>query len=136
MNINHGIVALVIKDDKFLLLKDSRALMLDYWGPPHGRCEESDENEEETVKREVFEETNLNVDPQKKLWTTEADTKVKTVSFWLTDFVSGEVVIDSDESSEFGWFTVDEILNLKLYPGTKDFFNLVKNGLVVIDKIQ
>ena len=135
MNINHGIVALVIKDDKFLLLKDSRKLMLDYWGPPHGRCEESDESEEATVKREVFEETNLNVNPKKKLWTTEADTKVKTVSFWLTDFVSGEVVIDSDESSEFGWFTIDEILNLKLYPGTKDFFNLVKNGLVVIDKI-
>ena len=106
--------------------------MLDCWGPPHGRCEESDESEEDTVKREVFEETCLNVQPQKKLWTTEADTKVKTVSFWLTDFVSGEVAIDSEESSEFGWFTIDEILNLKLYPGTKDFFNLVKRGNIKI----
>jgi len=131
MKINHGIVALLIKDDKFLLLKDSRELMLDYWGPPHGRCEESDENEEETVKREVFEETNLNVSPQKKLWTTTADTKVKTVSFWLTEFISGEILIDKQESSEFGWFTIDEILNLKLYPGTKDFFNLVKNSSII-----
>jgi len=131
MKINHGIVALLIKDDKFLLLKDSRELMLDYWGPPHGRCEESDENEEETVKREVFEETNLNVSPQKKLWTTTADTKVKTVSFWLTEFISGEIVIDKQESSEFGWFSIDEILNLKLYPGTKDFFNLVKNSSII-----
>jgi len=132
METNHGVVALIIKDNKILFLKDSRDLMLDYWAPPHGRCEETDKNEEETVRREVFEETSLQVNPQRKLWTTKADTKVKTVSFWLAEFVSGEVAIDKQESSEFNWFSLDEILDLKLYPGTRDFFTLVKNGLIAI----
>ena len=132
MKTNHGIIAIIAKNNKFLLLKDSRELMLDCWGPPHGRCEESDANEEETVKREVFEETNLVIFPERKLWTTKADTKVDTVSFWLTSFISGDVEINIEESADFGWFTIDEALKLKLYPGTREFFNLVKDNSIII----
>lgn len=124
---SHGIVALVIKDDKFLLLKDTRKLMLGYWAPPHGRCKTSDSSEEEAVKREVYEETGLRVIPVKRAWTTEADTKVKTVSFWIVRYLKGEVKLDKRESSNFGWFTLEEALNLKLYPGTKKFLTLVKS---------
>jgi len=124
----HGVVVIIKQGDKILLLKDSRELMLGYWGPPHGRCEPTDNSEEETVVREVMEETNLKVKPIKKLWTTEADTKIKTVSFWEADLVGGEIKIDPSESSEYGWFTVDEALKLKLYPGTKNFLELVKDG--------
>jgi 8-oxo-dGTP pyrophosphatase MutT (NUDIX family) len=130
MTKDHGVVALIKRDEKFLLLKDSRELMLDYWGPPHGRCEEADEDEQASVRREVLEETGLQVNPQRKIWTTEADTKVKTVSFWLTEVVGGEIVIDKQESSEYGWFSLDEALNLKLYPGTKKFITLVKQGII------
>ncbi len=125
---SHGIVALVMKDNKFLLLKDARKLMLGFWAPPHGRCETSDSSEEEAVKREVFEETGLKIIPVKKVWNTEADTKVKTVSFWLVKYSKGEVLLDKRESSNFGWFTLNEALNLKLYPGTKKFLKLIKNG--------
>lgn len=127
----HGVVVIIKQDDKILFLKDSRKLMLGYWGPPHGRCEPTDSSEEETVVREVMEETNLRVKPVKKLWTTEADTKIKTVSFWEAELNDGEIKIDPAENSEYGWFTVDEALNLKLYPGTKKFLKLVKNGYKV-----
>ncbi len=129
---NHGVVILIRDKDKFLLLKDSRELMLDFWAPPHGRCEEADKNEQDTVKREALEETGLNTAPIKKVWTTEADTKIKTVSFWLADVIDGEICIDKNESSEYGWFTFEEALKLKLYPGTKRFFNLVKDGEISI----
>jgi len=124
---SHGIVALVMKDDKFLLLKDARKLMLGSWAPPHGRCKTSDSSEEEAVKREVFEETKIRIIPINKVWTTKADTKVKTVSFWLVKYSKGEVKLDEKESSNFGWFTLDEALNLKLYPGTKKLLTLVKS---------
>lgn len=124
----YGVVVIIKQEDKILLLKDSRDLMLGYWGPPHGRCEPTDNSEEETVVREVMEETNLRVKPIKKLWTTEADTKIKTVSFWEAELTGGEIKIDPSESSEYGWFTADEALKLKLYPGTKKFLELVKNG--------
>lgn len=123
-----GVVVIIKKGDKILLLKDSREPMLGYWGPPHGRCEPTDSSEEETVVREVLEETNLKVKPIKKLWTTEADTKIKIVSFWEAELNGGEIKIDPAESSEYRWFTVDEALKLKLYPGTKKFLELVKNG--------
>jgi len=129
---SHGVVVIIKKENKFLLLKDSRDLMLGSWGPPHGRCEPSDKTEEDAVVREVLEETNLQVKPLKKLWTTEADTKVKTVSFWEAELMGGELKVDPGESSEYGWFNVDEALELQLYPGTKKFLELVKDDYGIV----
>lgn len=129
---SHGIVAIVMKDKKFLLLEDARELMLGYWAPPHGRCNPTDLSEENCVIREVLEETNLNVKPIKKLWTTRADTKVKTVSFWLIEVLGGNIKIDKKETSNYGWFTLNEVLKLKLYPGTKKFFELIKKNEIQI----
>jgi 8-oxo-dGTP diphosphatase len=124
----HGIVALVrSEEDKFLLLKESRDLLNGAWAPPHGRCEVTDSSEEDGVIREVKEEVGLDVKPIKKLLTQPADTKVKTVSFWLVEVVGGELVIDPGEASESGWFSIDEALNMNLYPGTKVFFQKVKS---------
>ena len=39
-------------------------------------------------------------------------------------------VMLNEESSNFGWFTVEEALDLTLYPGTKIFFEKVKSGEV------
>lgn len=126
----HGIVALVRNQaGKFLLLEEARELMRDYWAPPHGRCETTDISEEQGVIREVKEETGLAVIPVKKVLTQPADTKVKTVSFWVVDSESDTPVVN-EESSSFGWFTVDEALRLPLYPGTKLFFEKVKSGEV------
>ncbi|HEY0965673.1 MAG TPA: NUDIX hydrolase [Candidatus Saccharimonadales bacterium] len=130
MNLSsHGIVALVRNDEgKFLLLEDSREQMLGYWAPPHGRCETTDISEEAGIVRETLEETGLAVKPVKKLLTQEADTKVKTVSFWLVELIGGALRIDESETSNYGWFSIDEALQIKLYPGTKIFFEKLKTG--------
>jgi len=129
---NHGTVAIVVEDGKFLLLEDSRAPMSGYWGPPHGRRNLTDVSEEECVIREVMEETNLNVRPIKKLWTTKADTKVDTISFWLVEVLGGNMKMDEKETRNYGWFTLDELLKLRLYPGAKRFFVLVKENRIQI----
>ena len=130
----HGIVALVRNNDgQFLLLKESRDLLNGAWAPPHGRCESSDMSEEDGVVREVKEETNLDVVPIKKLLTQPADTKVKTVSFWLVDVLGGDLIVDPGESSDSGWFGLEECLKQNLYPGTKIFFEKVKSGEIVLD---
>ena len=104
--------------------------MKGYWAPPHGRCDYRDSSEKECVKREVFEETKLKIKPLKKLWTTKADTKVKTVSFWLTEALAGKIEINKRESSRYKWFNLREVLKLKLYPGTKLFFKHLKDGKI------
>ena len=126
----HGIVALVRdKSGKFLLLEDSREPMRGFWAPPHGRCELTDNSEEDGVVREVKEETNISVRPIRKVLTQLADTKVRTVSFWIVDSGSDTPTLN-EESSSFGWFGLDELPNLNLYPGTRLFFEKVKSGEV------
>ena len=120
---SHGIVAVVRnQNNEFLLLEDNRVEMRGHWAPPHGRCEPSDMSEEAGVIRETLEETGLHVTPIKKVLTQTADTKVKTVSFWLVDTLSDEIKLDDEESSDYGWFTIEGALKLTLYPGTRLFF--------------
>jgi len=128
----HGVAVIISMNNKYLLLEDSRAPMKGKWGPPHGRCNKSDRTEEETVIREVFEETNFKVKPLKKLWTTKADAKTDTISFWLATIIDGQMRIDKRESSNHGWFTTKEALDLELYPATKNFFTLVKTEKIRI----
>jgi len=130
---SHGIVALVQNTEgKYLLLEDSREQMKGHWAPPHGRCEDTDETEANGVIREVLEETGLEVRPIRAVLTQPADTKVKTVSFWLVESVDDQGIVQlDDESSAYGWFTPDEALSgLLLYPGTKLFFEKVLAGEV------
>ncbi len=129
----HGIVALVRNSEgKFLLLEDARDEMLGHWAPPHGRCESSDESEAAGVIREVYEETRLHVRPIKTVLTQPADTKVKTVSFWLVECDDTGVELD-EESSDYGWFSSKEAIKLNLYPGTKIFFEKVMSGEISLD---
>lgn len=130
---SHGIVALVRdNNNKLLLLKDARVEMEGLWAPPHGRCENTDNTEQASVIREVKEETNLDVQPIRKILTQVADTKVNTVSFWLVKTLRGEITLD-DESSEYGWFTLDEAMELNLYPGTKKLFTKLSAGTIKLD---
>lgn len=78
------------------------------------------------------EETGLSAKPTRKLLTQSADTKIKTVSFWLVETNSPTVSLNH-ESSRYGWFTIDEALTLPLFPGTKSFFETVKRNNVVLD---
>jgi len=130
---SHGVVALVRNTNgKLLLLEDAREQMKGLWAPPHGRCEREDFTEEAGVIREVKEETGLEVTPIKKVHTQPADTKVKTVSFWLVDCTSTDVTLD-EESSPCGWFAVEEALGMSLCPGTRLFFEMVRDGKITID---
>lgn len=131
---SHGVVAIIINSDgKLLLLKEARDIYNGAWAPPHGRCEVDDRTEENAVIREMKEETGLNVRPIRKLYTQHADSKVATVSFWLVRDIGGRLVIDPKESSDSGWFSIDEALKLELYPGTKIFLEKVQRGEINID---
>lgn len=129
----HGVVAVIRNQEgKFLLIEEARELLNGAYAPPHGKCKVSDLAEENSVIREVKEETNLNVRPIKKLLTQKADTKIKTVTFWLTDLIDGDIKMNSNEVLSYGWFNVDEALKLKLYPGTKIFFEKIKSKEIVL----
>lgn len=137
MNIDmasHGIVAVVRKDDRFLLIKEARDVMHGHWGPPHGRVNPEDRTEEDAVIRETKEEIGIDIRPIKKIVTVAADVKTKTLSFWLVEQVGEQnMIFDPSEISESGWFTVSEALDLPLYPATKKLFSDILSGLLSLD---
>ena len=130
--LDYGITALIIKNGKYLLIKNSRKEMFGCWTPPNGQCEVCDQQEKDCDIREVLEKVNLNVKPIKKLWITKGDTKVNTLSFWLVELIDGKIKIDKRKSSNYDWFSLNEIMKLKLYPATKHFFQLIKKNKVKI----
>lgn len=120
---NTGVVAIIEDNGKYLLLQDAQKIMYEFWGFPAGVCRDDDKNEKESLIKIVLKETDLKITPVKKLFSMKADTKIKRVSFWLTQLNdTKEVHIDPIGSLDYGWFTPRHALKLKLYPGTRNFF--------------
>lgn len=102
----------VIKEKKVLLLhrKDP-----DVWEFPSGRIEYG-EHPSETAKREVKEETNLDVVVEKFLAigsTIRSDKKHEIVLSFLCKPKSSKVILGEEDHSEYRWFTLDEIKKIK-----------------------
>lgn len=123
--------ALIIKDGKFLLVKRANTIKVfgGYWTLPGGHVEEN-ESSENAVKREIKEETNLDFEPIlfKKYdenfpeFNWKAEVKIFYGKF------RGNVKIDR-ESSEFKWFSLDEIKKMNLAFNHENVINdFIKHG--------
>ncbi|MBR4830884.1 MAG: NUDIX domain-containing protein [Bacilli bacterium] len=102
------------KDNKYLLVQEAQEKCRGKWNIPAGHL---DPNETifEGAKREVFEETGLNVDLTGIL---RIENRVMTDDEFLgvvfsTNIVGGEIRIDPREILDIKWFTYEEILNMK-----------------------
>ena len=116
--------ALIKKDGKFLLLKRANTKIFNnYWTMPGGKIE-NNESPKDAVKREVKEETNLDFKPTFfKIYNEDFpkfDWKAK-VRIFHGEFI-GTVGIN-EESSEFRWFSPDEIKKMKLAFNHKEIIN-------------
>ncbi len=118
----YGVVALVRKGERYLLLQERHEILRGFWGPPHGKSDSNDVDESSTVVRETFEETGLKVLPTRKLLDKVADSRVNKVSFWEVNVIGGHLAISEKECMGYGWFTLDEALRLTLYPATREVF--------------
>jgi 8-oxo-dGTP diphosphatase len=110
-----GVLGVVRRDGRVLLVQRARAPSVGKWGFPGG-VQELGETIFEAVSRELREETGLVVEPIETLTTLDvldrdADGRVRThyaLIAVLADWLSGEVIIDH-EAHDFGWFTVAEV---------------------------
>jgi 8-oxo-dGTP pyrophosphatase MutT (NUDIX family) len=105
----------VLQGDRVLLVRNERA----GWELPGGRLEEG-ESPEECVRREVAEETGLDVDVHGVVdaWVYPVlpEQSVLVVSFDCS-VVGSAVARISDEHDAIGWFGFDELATLPLPAG-------------------
>jgi len=104
--------AAIISNKKILLVKRVKNTLLfpEHWVFPGGRPEDG-ELPEETVVREVKEETNLDFLPSEvfMIGTYSEREMYRFLGSW-----NGSVKLQEEELSDFGWFTYYQALQLKL----------------------
>lgn len=118
------------EDIEFLAVKSNSAD--GYWGFPKGHVEE-DETEEETCKREVFEETGLTIVIHNgfKIYDKYelSESLHKDVVYFIACVTNQAVVLKEDEIIEYKWASFNEIYNMLTYDSTKNILVKAKKFL-------
>lgn len=119
------------KDEKLLMIKTHK--WGHRWGIPGGKIERG-EGSTDALKREIREETNLEVDDIRFVMVQDcidSDEFQTPEHFLLLNYVvrrtSGEVVLN-EEAQEFRWVTAKEALELDLNQPTRVLLEEVMNG--------
>ena len=131
------VIALIKKNGKYLLTKrydPKRKLVHGTWQLPGGGLE-FNETIIECLHREISEETGLKVKVEKLIpyiheEIFEKDGWHGVIVTTLCKLAAGkqEIILDH-EGSDWGWFTLVEIVELKLHFGTKAVINEAKKYL-------
>ncbi|WEK04127.1 MAG: NUDIX hydrolase [Candidatus Devosia phytovorans] len=114
--------ALVLRDDKILLVRHFRAGHHDFWIAPGGGVD-GDEELARAAERETFEEAGINVIATRLAYIDEGwSDKLRILKFWfLADYMSGEVNVGANPASnesivEAGWFPLDALPEGHIFP--------------------
>ena len=118
----------IVEDGKVLIVQENEG----HWGLPKGHVE-GNETEEETAKREVKEETNLDVeiDSSKKyemnyIIDDEID---KTVYFFPARVIGGKAQRQESEITQIKWVPVEEAASTLTYDNAKEMLEYALRDL-------
>lgn len=129
------ILTFIVRNNKLLLLKGSDKdpqFHESFWYVVTGSMEKQDDSLEDTVKREVKEETNLNVinmDRIPLVFTYESLGK-KCIEYVFISWVDEGHVILNEESIDYNWCDINEFVSLiKWYGSKKELKEILKKYL-------
>lgn len=124
LKIMEKILTFIVKDKKLLLLLGSDndpQYHKSFWYVVTGGCETEDKTLEDTVKREVLEETGLNLTKIIDLnWTFEYESLGENcVEHAFIAFTNDNNVILNEESIDYKWCDIDEFIDIIEWYGDK-----------------
>ena len=115
---------MIVENDRILLVERGREPLKGYWSLPGGAVE-TGELLEDAMRREVREETGLEVDCHGVLEIFERimpDTDGKTeYHYVLVDYLcspKGGTLCAADDAGQVGWYSEDELEGLLITEGT------------------
>ncbi len=124
-----GVVAVVLRGDKFLVIRRSQHVRAPgrYCFP--GGSIETDETEEQAVVREFAEELNAPVMPIARLWSSLTITNVR-LAWWQVSLTPEQSLTPNPlEVESIHWLTRDEALALpELLASNRDFYAALQRG--------
>lgn len=123
MKIDIRIAACIVKDNEILMIRHKKGDEK-YWLLPGGRVEYG-ETMIETLKREMIEETGLEISVGKLMFVSEAipeDNHRHIINmFFEAEIVGGEIKLGNEEILDAVEFIdIDKIDEIKIYPIIKD----------------
>ncbi|MFD1675507.1 NUDIX domain-containing protein [Alicyclobacillus fodiniaquatilis] len=132
-----GVGALVVKDDKVLLVRRAQEPGKGFWTNPGGYCEQL-EPLEETIVREVQEETAVLAKVKSVVALRDQPRSIHNlyVAFAM-EYVEGEPSPDGMEVDGAGFFSLAEMENMNVAGLTRWLIDIALNGQghgLVVDK--
>ena len=135
--------AIIIKENKILMVKEAKKKCYSKWAFPAGHLEK-DETILEGAKRETLEETGCKVELEKAFPILVGNIKDKNIMMihFLANLVEDNLLYDTDEIIETKWIDIEQIKNMKeeefrSYPVVKSIIeNLEKQNLYDLNIIK
>jgi mutator protein MutT len=126
-----GVAAIIIHEEKVLLVERGKEPSKGKWGLPGGLVEVG-ETIEEAIKREVLEETGISIKPIKLLEVLDSikkneDKKVQyhyIIFEFLCKYNSGEIKASSDAPNA-AWIPLDSLDSVNIMSSTKSFIERI-----------
>lgn len=120
---------IIINDKSEVLIIHSN---LGHWGFPKGHIEEG-ETEEQTAKREVKEETNLEIiidtNYRYKIEYSPKENVMKEVIFFLAKNITNNIKPQLEELQEVKWLPLEEAIDYITYPDEKAVLEQLKKDI-------
>jgi len=127
-NYSIGVGALVVKDDKVLLVRRAQEPGKGFWTNPGGYIEQL-EPIEETIVREVREESGIEAQVKGIIALRDQPRSIHNVYIaFEMDYVGGEPIPDGVEVDAAGFYSLDEMKTMNVAPFTQWLVDVALHG--------
>lgn len=126
-----GVVAVVIRDGRFLMIKRAEGLLAGGAWCFVGGGIEPDESQPAAIEREFVEEVGGRIRALRKIWEFTRPDGALVLHWWLVELVSDAFAANPHEVQELRWCSLDEIRALDwVLESNHKFLDLVAEQLL------